>query len=160
MRAHGNARRSRATWSRRCVSSFSRASSFWRSVTHCSWDTMGWFAMLESLVAVFMVCSWLFGSVETGYEIGNTAGSNKIVVIPPAAGTAAFRFSLFDPGSGGVARDEGSELPLERLGCTIPPTVRDRLGCRIGEDVFLVPLESIEYPARRGLGGRLRDVEA
>ena len=36
---------------------FSRASSLLRSVTHCSWETMGWFVMLESLVAVLMMCS-------------------------------------------------------------------------------------------------------
>jgi len=64
-------------------------------------------------------------SVETGYATGRATGSNKIVVIAPEAGTAAFRFALLDLGSGCVARDEGGELPLEHLGCTIPPTVRD-----------------------------------
>ena len=46
MRTHGSARRSRAIWSRRRVSSFSRASSVLRSATHSSLDTTGWFSVL------------------------------------------------------------------------------------------------------------------
>src|SRR5574341_1340852 len=57
MRTQGSARRSRAIWSCRCVSSFSRASSALRSATHCSLDTTGWFRVLTLAVVVFMVCS-------------------------------------------------------------------------------------------------------
>src|SRR5215469_7276449 len=83
----------------------SRASSLLRSVTHCSWDTTGWFVMLDLPMVVFMMCSWLFGTrtvrafplgsppweslplcVETGYAIGSEAESNKIVVIPAGGG--------------------------------------------------------------------------
>src|SRR5580658_10720864 len=86
-------------------------------------------------------------SVETGYAIGRDAVSNKIVVIRVSDGNSGFQVLLsLTCGLGRVARDEGSELPLERLGCAIAPTVRDRLGCRIGEDVLLAPLESIENP--------------
>ena len=42
MRTHGSARRSRAIWSPRRVSSFSRARSFLRSAIHCCRDTTGW----------------------------------------------------------------------------------------------------------------------
>src|SRR5579863_7311199 len=144
MRTHGSERRSRATWSRRCVSSFSRASSLLRSVSHCSRDTTGWFVMLDLPMVVFMMCSWKQDRRDSRqWRDSGFSG-----------------FALLDLGLGRVAKNEGSELPLERLGCTIAPAVRDRLGCRIGEDVLLAPLESIEYPARRGLGRRLRDVEA
>src|ERR1700683_1697088 len=157
MRTHGSARRSRATWSRSCVSSFSRPSSFLRSVSHCSGDTTGWGVMLDFTILVVMMGSWLVGtpsganrcarcaalgslpvSVETGYAIGRDAGSNKIVVIRISDGNSGFQGSLsLTCGLGRVARDEGSELPLERLGCAIAPTVRDPLGCRIREDVLL-----------------------
>ena len=43
MRTHGRARRSRATWSPRRVSSFLRAISFLRSAIHCCRETTGWF---------------------------------------------------------------------------------------------------------------------
>src|SRR6266540_2005717 len=43
MRTHGSARRSRAIWSPRRVSSFSRACSALRSASHCWRDTTGWF---------------------------------------------------------------------------------------------------------------------
>src|SRR5215212_1074073 len=54
MRSHGSARRSRAIWSRRWVSSFSRASSRLRSATHRSFGTTGWFTVLVSTVAAFI----------------------------------------------------------------------------------------------------------
>ena len=63
-------------------------SSLLRSVTHCSWDTTGWFVILELPLTVFMMCSWL---VETDYAIGGTGGSNKIVVIPASGQRAAFQ---------------------------------------------------------------------
>src|SRR5215813_5133307 len=99
--------------------------------------------MLDLFVAVLMMCSLGPGraAMGTGYVIRSAAGSNKIVVIRPDSGRAA--------------GDEGGELPLERLGGAVAPTIRDRLRCRIGEDVFLAPLEAGEDPARRRLGRRL-----
>src|SRR5574341_291984 len=60
MRTQGSARRSRASWSDRCVSSFSRASSALRSAIHRSRDTTRWGSVFSSAMVWFMVCSlWL-----------------------------------------------------------------------------------------------------
>src|SRR6516225_1358521 len=57
MRTQGSARRSRATWSPRRVSSFSRASSWRRCAVQSSSETTGWSAVLAETVAVFIACS-------------------------------------------------------------------------------------------------------
>src|SRR5579862_7662320 len=60
MRTQGSARRSAATLSPRCVSSFSRACSFLRSASHCCrdttrWSGRGWFAGERLTLAVTVV---------------------------------------------------------------------------------------------------------
>src|SRR5688500_5601721 len=86
MRSHGSARRSLAIWSRRCVSSFSRASSFFRSASHCS---------LETAERFFMMCA-LFLSIRSAHGADLSARAAAAVEAVGAVG--------LEPADAGAAR--------------------------------------------------------
>ena len=65
-----------------------------------------------------------------------------------------------DDSRGGALWHESCELALEPLCYTSAPALRDGLGRRIGEDILFAFLQPIEDAPRRGLGGRLRYLEA
>src|SRR6186713_1669943 len=58
------------------------------------------------------------------------------------------------------ALQERCKLALEFLDDARAPACGHRLGHRVGEDLLFTVLQSIEDAARRGLGRRLRDLEA